>query len=239
LSRKLLILVTIVFCLSFSFNNVLRAQEDANKPDTVGVGGTDWFAYPFVFYSPETNWAFGAGGIIYFKLSDQFKSKPSSITASGFYTINEQFDITIIPEIYLKHDQHLLSIKFNYGEIFDYFYGVGSTSPDIPKNQYLQRNFILNVKYQMKAFEKNLKVGPVYEGRVMDVLNTEGNPLLDSNLVRGSTGGTTSGIGFIASYDTRDNIFYPSNAALPKLPPPYNSNHFGVVLYNIIYKLII
>ena len=225
--RKLLILITIVFSLSFSLNDVLRAQEDANKPDTVGVGGADWFAYPFVFFSPETNWAFGAGGIIYFSLSDRFKSKPSSITASGFYTINEQFDITILPEIYFNRDRYLLSTKFNYGELFDFFYGIGSTSPDIANNQYLQRNFILNVKFQMQAFDKNFKLGPVYEGRVMDVINTEGNLLLDSNLVRGSDGGTTSGIGFIASYDTRDNIFYPSEGGFHQFSATYYSKAFG------------
>ena len=227
MNRKLLILITIVFSLLFSSNYVLKAQEDANKPDTVGVGGVDWFAYPFVFFSPETNWAFGAGGILYFSLSDQFKSKPSSVTASGFYTINEQFDITIIPEIYFIQDRHLLSTKFNYGEIFDYFYGVGSTSPDIVNNQYLQRNFILNVKYQIDAFYKNLKVGPVYEGRVMDVINTEGNPFLDSNLARGSTGGTTSGLGVIASWDTRDNIFYPSKGGFHQFSATYYSKAFG------------
>ncbi len=227
MNRKLLILITIVFALLFSSNYVLRAQEDANKPDTVGVGGVDWFAYPFVFFSPETNWAFGAGGILYFSLSDRVNSKPSSITTSGFYTVNSQFEITIIPEIYFNHDRHLLSTKFNYGEIFDYFYGVGSTSPDIENNQYLQRNFILNVKYQIDAFYKNLKVGPVYEWRNMDVITSEGNPLLDSNLVRGSTGGTTSGIGVIASYDTRDNIFYPSKGGFHQFSATYYSKAFG------------
>jgi len=227
LNRKLLILITIVFSLSFFFSDALKAQEDDNKPDTVGVGGTDWFAYPFVFYSPETNWAFGAGGILYFKLSDRFKSKPSSITASGFYTVNNQFDITVIPEIYLKHDKHLLSTKLNFGEIFDYFYGIGSTSPDIPNNQYFQRNFILNVKYQMEAFRKNLKVGPVYEWRSMDIINKEGNPILDSNLVRGSNGGTTSGLGFIVSHDTRDNIFYPSKGGFHQFSATYYSQAIG------------
>jgi len=203
------------------------AQEDSNKPDTVGVGGVDWFAYPFVFFSPETNWAFGAGGILYFSLSDKLKSKPSSVTASGFYTINEQFDITILPEIYFNHDKYLLSTKFNYGELFDYFYGIGSTSPDIANNQYLQRNFILNVKFQLEVFNKNIKLGPVFEGRVMDVLNTEGNPLLDSNAVRGSKGGTTSGLGVIASWDTRDNIFYPSKGGFHQFSATYYSKAFG------------
>ena len=105
MNRKLLILITIVFSLLFSSNYVLRAQEDSNKPDTVGVGGVDWFAYPFVFYSPETDWAFGAGGILYFSLSDKFKSKPSSVTASGYYTVNSQYDITIQPEMYFAEDK--------------------------------------------------------------------------------------------------------------------------------------
>jgi len=186
----------------------LQAQEE-DSPDTVGVGGVNWFAYPFVFFSPETNWAFGAGGIMYFKLSDKLKSKPSSITTSGYYTVNNQFDITMIPEIYFNQDRYLLSTKLNFSEIFDFFFGIGTTSPDIENDQYFQRNFILNVKFQMDAFYKNLKLGPVYELRFMDILDKEGNLLLDSNLVRGSNGGTTSGLGFIASHDTRDNIFSP------------------------------
>lgn len=40
-------------------------------PDTVGVGGVDWFAYPYIFYSPETSLAFGGGGI-YFDINQAF-----------------------------------------------------------------------------------------------------------------------------------------------------------------------
>ncbi len=72
--NRTLLIITIIFSLSFFFSDDLRAQDDSNKPDTVGVGGVDWFAYPFIFYSPETNWAFGAGGILYFSLSDRVNS---------------------------------------------------------------------------------------------------------------------------------------------------------------------
>jgi hypothetical protein len=37
----------------------------SHKPDTVAVRGVDWLAYPYIFYSPETNLAFGGGGIVY------------------------------------------------------------------------------------------------------------------------------------------------------------------------------
>ena len=220
--KSILIVLAILICSSA----IINAQEKEH-PDTVGLGGVNWFAYPFLFFTPETDWAFGAGGLLYFTLSDKLKSKPSSVTASGYYTINNQFDITVIPEIYFNHDKYLLSTKFNFGEALDFFYGIGSTSPDIEYNQYLQRNFIVNVNIQMEAFDENLKLGPVFELRSMDVLNKESNPLLDSNLVRGSNGGTTSGVGLIASYDTRDNIFYPSQGSYYQFSAIYYSKAFG------------
>ena len=215
-----------ICCLIFAVQSQNFPQAEANH-DTIGVGGVNWFAYPFIFFTPETDWAFGAGGILYFNLSDQLKSKPSNITASGYYTVNKQFDLTVLPEIYLNQDKFLLSTKFNYSEIYDFFYGIGSTSPDIANNQYFQRNFILNVKFQAEAFKKNFKLGPIYELRSMDVLNKEGNPLLDSNEVLGSNGGITSGLGFIASYDTRDNIFYPSNGGFHQFSITYYSKALG------------
>ncbi|MEJ2194729.1 MAG: BamA/TamA family outer membrane protein [Ignavibacteriaceae bacterium] len=216
----------VICCLIFAVQFQIFSQEEIS-PDTTGVRGVNWFAYPFIFYTPETDWAFGAGGILYFKLSDQLKSKPSSVTASGYYTVNNQFDISVLPEIYLNQDKYLLSTKFNYSEVFDFFYGIGPTSPDIENNPYFQRNFILNVKFQLEAFKKNFKLGPIYELRSMNVLKKENNPFLDSNLVRGSNGGTTSGFGIIASYDTRDNIFYPSQGSFYQFSATYYSKAFG------------
>ena len=55
------IIITLFALFFFCFvSQSIKAQEDSKKPDTVGVGGVDWFAYPFVFYSPETDW--GADG---------------------------------------------------------------------------------------------------------------------------------------------------------------------------------
>ena len=100
--RNINIVFLTLFLLVCSAERINAQDED---PDTVGVGGFNWFAYPFVFFTPETNWAFGAGGVISFKLSDKDKSKPSSVTASGYYSVNSQFDITIQPEMYFAEDK--------------------------------------------------------------------------------------------------------------------------------------
>ncbi len=199
-------LSVLIFAILLS-NSIYSQQEE--KPDTVGIRGFNWFAYPFIFYTPETSLAFGAGGVVSFKLSDKFGSKPSNVTASGFYSINNQYDFTLIPEVYFSEDKFKVWFKFNYGKIFDRFYGVGNSSPEIENDRYFQENFIFNLKLLTKAFSEELKLGIIYEYRYMNVADKLGNPFLESGLLPGSDGGTTSGLGFVATFDTRDNIFYP------------------------------
>ncbi len=185
-------------------------QEEEELPDTVGVGGFNWFAYPYAFYTPETSLAFGVGGIISFKLSNKFKSKPSSTTVSGYYTINKQYDLTLQPEVYLLEDKLKLWSKFNYGKIFDFFYGVGNSSPEIENDRYLQENFLIQFKIQPKLFDERFNLGINYEFRRMNVADKRGNPFLEGGTFTGSEGGTTSGLGLAVSWDSRDNIFYPN-----------------------------
>ena len=182
------------------------------KPDTVGVGGADWFAYPYIFYSPETNLAFGGGGIVYFKLSDQTDAKSSSITPSFYYTVNGQYDITIIPELYLFEDKLKIWSKFNYASFFDRYYGVGNSTAEIENDKYLQDNFQAQIKLQPKLFDERLNIGINYEIRNMSVVDKKGNPYLEDTTltITGREGGLTSGIGLAISWDTRDNNFFPS-----------------------------
>ena len=204
--HKLKLVKHFIILLIYFWANLLAQSEDS---DTAKVDNFSWFAYPFAFYSPETNLAFGAGGIISFKLSDKFSSKPSSVTASGYYSINNQYDITIQPEVYLAEDKFKVWSKFNYGRIFDFFYGVGNSSPEIENDRYLQENFLVQLKIQPKLFDERFNLGINYEFRRMNVADTKGNPFLDSATFRGSSGGTTSGLGLAISWDSRDNIFYP------------------------------
>jgi len=181
------------------------------KPDTVGVGGIDWFAYPYAFYSPETSLAFGAGGIVYFKLSKSPNAKSSSVTPSFYYTINGQYDITIIPEVYLFEDKFKIWSKINYASIFDRYYGIGNRTAEIDDDKYLQDNFQFQVKLQPKLFDERLNIGINYEFRNMSVADKKGNPLLEDSALTGSEGGLTSGLGLAVSWDTRDNNFFPSS----------------------------
>ncbi|MFI5236961.1 MAG: BamA/TamA family outer membrane protein [Ignavibacteriales bacterium] len=211
--------VIIIFLLVL-YSSVF-AQD--NKPDTVGVGGVDWFVYPYIFYSPETSLAFGGGGIVYFKLADRPNAKSSSITPSFYYTINGQYDVTIIPELYLFDDKLKIWSKINYASFFDRYYGVGNSTAEIENDKYLQNNFQAQVKLQPKLFDERLNIGINYEIRSMSVADKRGNPFLEDTTLIGVEGGLTSGLGLAVSWDTRDNNFFPSKGGYYEI---YATNFF-------------
>ena len=201
------------------------AQEE--KSDTVGIGGFNWFAYPFAFYTPETSLAVGAGGIISYNFSEKLESKPSSFTASGYYTINNQYDFTAISELYFFDDKYKLWAKFNYGSIFDYFYGIGNKTVEIDNDYYLQDNVLFQVKFQPKLFDDRFNFGLIYEYRKLSIGDKNNNPFLEDENIQGVNGGKTAGLGFVASWDSRDNIFYPHKGGYYELSVTYFQKKYG------------
>ena len=171
--------------------------------------------------------AVGAGGIYSFSLSKNLNSKPSSITGSGYYTINDQYDITLVSEIYLSEDKYKLWSKFNYGRAFDFFYGAGNRAKDIENNKYLQNNFLLQVKFQPKLFDERFNLGLIYEFRSLTIADKRGNPFLSDTSINGIDGGQTSGLGFVASWDSRDNIFYPTKGGYYEISVTYFQKKYG------------
>ena len=218
-------LITLIIA-PFIFSQTENPDSTVTEiPDTVGIGGVDWFAYPYIFYSPETSLAFGGGGIVYFKLSDLPNAKSSSITPSFYYTVNGQYDVTIIPEFFLMDDKLRVWSKLNYSSFFDRYYGVGNNTAEIENDKYLQDNFQAQVKLQPKLFDERLNIGINYEIRNMSVVDTKGNPYLEdtSLTITGREGGLTSGLGLAIAWDTRDNNFFPSSGGFYEI---YASNFF-------------
>ena len=220
---KALFLISFIIIL---FSLIAYSQED-NVPDTVGVGGIDWFAYPYAFYSPETSLAFGLGGIVYFKLLPAQEAKASSITPSFYYSINGQYDLTIIPEIFLFNDNLRIWSKINYASIFDRYYGIGNRTTEIENDKYLQNNFQVQVKVQPKLFDERLNIGINYEFRNMSVADKRGNPFLEDTALVGREGGLTSGLGLAVSWDTRDNNFFPSSGGFYEIYATHFTDFWG------------
>ena len=216
------LLIILFFFSLVNINAQVRKDSSSNK---VGVGGVNWFVFPFAFYTPETDYAFGAGGNVNFRVDSL--SDPTSITGSGYYTVNKQYNLGASADIYTNHNKTLFNLSFNYSNVFDYFYGIGPSSPDISNDEYLQKNILFDVKYQRQVFDKRFKIGGEFSYRNMTVLDNEGNPFLLTNSVEGSDGGITSGLGILTSWDSRDNNFYPSTGGYYQFNIIFYSQAFG------------
>jgi hypothetical protein len=182
--------VYVIIALLVLNPEIINAQES----DTSDASGISWFPIPFAFYTPETKLALGAMVITSFKLSRQINGRPSTVAALAFYTLNNQYEFSLSPEIYFNNDKHLAASEFNYAKIIDKYYGIGNDTEEIAEPNYEARNSIIFLKFQTDILH-NLKLGAVYELRYFNIVDVMQNPYLNSGNVFGGEGGLTSGIG--------------------------------------------
>jgi len=201
------------------------AQQDTvpERPERkVRISG-----YPYVFSTPEAGPAVGVGGIVTFYTSrTDSVLRPSKVTVGGWYSLNDQYKITLTPVVYLDENTWQLSLPADYGRFTDRFWGIGNqteefpedTTPGAPSEEYnlsvgnskLDIQFPPSTSLGASLFSR---VGIVLELNDTRILDTLTNPLIDSTLV-GSQGGQTIGAGIVFVRDTRNATFFPYGGEL-------------------------
>ncbi len=204
-------IIFLAFLLSISIN--IHGQDSTVTSDTTKHKMFDWFAYPFAFYTPEVNLAFGGGGITYFRTSHRKDTRPSKITLSAYYSINHQYLVYLYPVIFFNRNMDEASAEIYFENKIDKLYGIGNSSPDILNPAYGYTNFSIIAKFR-REFISGLYLTAAYEFMNFHVIDTKENPYLNNDVVYGSDGGVTSGLGYGLTYDNRDNVFYPSRGNL-------------------------
>jgi len=209
-----------IICIIY-YNN-LSAQDSTDSTEKK----ISYFVYPYAFYSPETNLAFGAGGVLSFHLSGGLSSKPSNITASGYYTINNQYDINLIPDFYFSNDQYRAYLKVNYGHIIDKFFGIGNNTVENGNESYQMKNLGYLFKF-LTAISDIIKIGLVVDYANKTITDKKSNPYLIADTIRGSSGGVTNGVGLVITRDSRDNLNFPSSGGYYELSFTSFSQNLG------------
>ncbi len=168
-----------------------------------------FYAFPLVFYTPETDFGFGAAGIYAFRSRQEpAASRPSQVQIGLAYTLKNQILVYFPFQLYLQNEKY-----YSYGEVGYYryvykFFGIGNeVDPDFEET-YSVRYPRIRVNF-LKLVQPSLYAGVRYwfEDFNITELDTAGM-LMDENIT-GSSGGVTSGPGVVGIYDTRDNIFFP------------------------------
>jgi hypothetical protein len=122
------------------------AQEEA---DSVDAYKATLSAYPFVFYTPETEFAIGGGGILAFYTARDSLLNPSSLTLSGYYSTNNSYSIDLKSKLYLFQNRSSGVLNLSLDHMIDRFYGIGNNTPEIENAQYTLGYAGGNLEYQI------------------------------------------------------------------------------------------
>ena len=176
---------------------------------------------PVVNYSPESTWEFGAAAQGYFRLPNQ--ERTSIVQLDGTYSLRHQWYINAQGTLYFgarsASPAWQLQFRAGYSDRPATYYGVyddphfanegnmgiGMLRKGTP---YQMQRAYLNLQAPI-SIDKDWSVGPMLDILVAQY-NIEGKYKTPSPLVQAA-------VGAVGVYDTRDNVFYPTQGIFFKL----------------------
>jgi len=188
--------------------------------EETGAGGdpepgvkSSFVFFPILFYTPETKFGAGASFVYYFRSAGvDSTDRPSTISPFLIYTQENQIVATLGTDIYWNDDINRLVLGIGYVNFPSSFYGVGPNTTDSMVEDYTPETFLFDAGFYRRV-KSSIRLGLRYEFRHSSILEREEGGLLDPGTIPGSRGGDVSGMGCSVSWDTRDNVFYPSGGS--------------------------
>lgn len=201
----------LIFRLLITIRLIFAPTSEATEKKQMEEKRWGVIVLPVLFYMPETKWGGGAGGLITYRPpQSQTEKRPSSLYFYAIYTQLKQFSAQIKPELYFKEESYLLTGTIIAETFPDKFWGIGRETKDEAEEKYTPRTFSLEISFQKRIWTKqNLYAGLLGFFENYRVTKYEEGKLLDKGIYPGSCAGTTSSLGIILNWDTRDNIFFP------------------------------
>lgn len=219
--------VFLIICFIAALHAELLAQNWLTRmlnPDSIRARKV--YGVPSIYFTPETNWAFGAAGFAYFNLGKDSLTRPSSVRFSAAYTLNKQVLAYLPFQLFLQKNNYWL-----YGELafyrYPYFFrGIGNDYAENTFERY-DAQFPRFRLTALRKLHKDIYTGPRYWFQNTDMISVAPNKILDTAGVTGARGGINSGIGWVVNYDSRNKIFNPSKGYYIQFETLFNTSVLG------------
>lgn len=172
--------------------------------------GGEWvFVLPVVAYAPETRFVFGASAGRAYRFSADPRRRPSLFTPVFLVTTRSQLMAWLLGDVWWRDDAWHLAGVAGYSKYPTLFYGLGDDSPKSAEEDVTPTALRLDLTLT-RAVRPGLYVGPHVEWERARVVAREAGGQIAAGGVPGGDGGELCGLGFVASYDTRDALMYPT-----------------------------
>ena len=225
--RRRSVIFLILISATTSFGQNQNVKEQAISTDTIKGKNVDIMLVPIIFFTPETNFALGVGGQMFFNTKrTASKTLNSNMLVSAIYTLNNQFVFEAQPQIYFVNENYYLDAKFRY-KVFPYlFWGIGPDTPDSAEENYNQTEISVTAAF-LKSLPSNVNFGFEFNFADYNVTEVEEGGILASGTVEGSTGATLVGLGVVFNVDSRDNKFSPLGGGFYQFKTNFTSRVMG------------
>lgn len=200
--------LVILFALYLCFTNTFGQKRHKKVRDS--TKNFRLTALPVVFYLPETGVGYGALGIGTFRFKGESKeTRPSTVQLALTLTSRRQFLLYAPFELYSDEEKWRFIGEFGYYKYFYNFFGKGINA----KEEDLETYEVDFPRFRFSALREVLpkvSVGVAYEFDNFSKPIVQEDGILDTQDFIGEDGGTISNLGITAVYDSRDNIFFPT-----------------------------
>ncbi len=188
----------------------LSAQEKPPKsPNRFKVIGL-----PVFFYTPDTKWGGGVGALTTFNFpKDSLGARRSSATLGVVYTQLNQLLIYVPFQLFPQNQRWWIGGEVGYYRYVFNFFGTGNGLPP----DYIEKYDATFPRIRLNLSRKvapGLYAGLRYAYDDFRFTRKEPDGILAMNQLSGSNGGRISGLGGGINYDTRNNLFSPSEGWL-------------------------
>lgn len=198
----------VLILLSASLSSIWASNFSRFNDDTTHIKN-QFLAYPIVFYLPETHWGAGSAGYYNFRFKNESSSSnPSQLQFDFSITQNRQVIMTLPFELYRGGNKWKFKGELSYYKYQYNFFGTGINDNFRHKETFRADYPRLRLDV-LRRFNK-IFAGIRYRFDKMKITDKKENGLLDHENLTGKKGGTISGIGLVAQWDTRDYIYFPT-----------------------------
>jgi hypothetical protein len=206
------------------------------RPGSWSLGGkANLAAAPFVRFTPETEWGFGAVALAWFHADPEAKAagRGSSVGLALQYTTRHQTCTAAQADLFLQGGTlHAYAVLL--GERWPYeLWGVGAAATpesELYTPRTLRYEAALSWLLVDRGGGKGLWLGGRSTGREDRIVDSERGGILDACAVDGCDGGRTVTFQATATWDTRDHVFSAHRGLYVQLraggaPPSLGSGH--------------
>ncbi len=181
----------------------------ANKTDA------RWVVVPFPVYAPETDVQMTLTAMGHFRRADGAEP-PSSLLANVAYTQRKQTSVSLAPHWVSRNGAVQALGKASFRDWPDKFYGVGHDTPERAEEDFSARTIGAFATVRAAVFAR-WQVGLRGEFSDARVRQTEAGGQLADGSIPGSESARVAGLGLVATWDSRDNLFHPERGVYAEL----------------------